>query len=99
MIAIPVLIILINISLAKKIIINYEKISPYLNANLILYHRIQFFLIRIIFLIFDTEIILLIPLIVTTSIPTLILYIVRVKPSLRLDLRVFFFSQIHIRAV
>lgn len=60
--------IFLNIFISKKSIIDQEKISPFecgfdpISTNHLPF-RIQFFLIRLIFLIFDIEITLLIPLV------------------------------------
>lgn len=64
--------ILINLLISKKIIIDREKSSPFecgfdpISNNHIPF-RIHFFIIRLIFLVFDIEITLLIPLIFLTK--------------------------------
>ena|SRR5215469_705263 len=68
LIIISIIIIFINFLISKKILLNREKISPFecgfdpISSNHIPF-RIQFFIISLIFLIFDIEITLLIPLI------------------------------------
>lgn len=65
---IPFLFIMLNLLISKKKYLNQEKSTPFecgfdpLSIRRLPF-RIQFFLIRLIFLIFDVEIVLLIPLI------------------------------------
>lgn len=73
LIIISFFLIILNIFISKKSLIDQEKISPFecgfdpISTNHLPF-RVQFFLIRLIFLIFDIEITLLIPLVILLSI-------------------------------